>query len=180
MRMKAAPGALLWIMVLMGCAAPARFNTPAGTPEAVKTGVTGNGEALASAGGVRQARTAGLPDSPTAGVGDAAPAVPAVQLADANGVPASAGGLQRALEHETEELPEELEEYDPWQRFNRKMFWFNREVDRFVLKPMEVSPEAIHVPTSESLRDMVDIASVAQRLLARGVVYGTRGTGGHA
>jgi len=136
MRMKAAPGALLWIMVLMGCAAPARFNTPAGTPELVKTGVTADGEALASAGGVRQARTAGLPDSPTAGVADAMPAVPAVRLANANGVPASAGGLESALEHETEELPEELEEYDPWQRFNRKMFWFNRQVDRFVLKPV--------------------------------------------
>ncbi|HZD42180.1 MAG TPA: hypothetical protein VE131_15765, partial [Terriglobales bacterium] len=27
-------------------------------------------------------------------------------------------------------------EYDPWEPFNEKMFWFNREVlDRFVLKP---------------------------------------------
>ena len=52
MRMKAAPGALLLIMVLMGCAAPARFNIPAGTSEVVRTDVTANGEALASAGGV--------------------------------------------------------------------------------------------------------------------------------
>ena len=136
MRMKAAPGALLLMMVVMGCAAPARFNTPAGTPEVVKTGMTGNGEALASAGGAHQARTAGLLDSPIAGVDNATMALPAVRLADANGVLASAGGLESALEHETEELPEELEEYDPWQRFNRKMFWFNRQVDRFVLKPV--------------------------------------------
>jgi MlaA lipoprotein len=30
---------------------------------------------------------------------------------------------------------EVLEEYDPWEPFNRKMFAFNRQLDRFVLKP---------------------------------------------
>ena len=31
---------------------------------------------------------------------------------------------------------EVLEEYDPWEPFNRKMFAFNRQLDRFVLKPV--------------------------------------------
>jgi len=31
---------------------------------------------------------------------------------------------------------EVLEEYDPWEPFNRKMFAFNRQLDRLVLKPV--------------------------------------------
>jgi phospholipid-binding lipoprotein MlaA len=31
---------------------------------------------------------------------------------------------------------EVLEEYDPWEPFNRRMFAFNRRLDRFVLKPV--------------------------------------------
>jgi phospholipid-binding lipoprotein MlaA len=31
---------------------------------------------------------------------------------------------------------EVLEEYDPWESFNRRMFAFNRRLDRFVVKPM--------------------------------------------
>lgn len=31
--------------------------------------------------------------------------------------------------------PAEVEEYDPWKSYNQGMFWFNRQVDRWVLKP---------------------------------------------
>jgi phospholipid-binding lipoprotein MlaA len=31
---------------------------------------------------------------------------------------------------------EVIEEYDPWEPFNRRMFAFNRQLDRFVLKPV--------------------------------------------
>jgi phospholipid-binding lipoprotein MlaA len=166
MRMKAAPGALLLIMMLIGCAAPARFNTPAGTPEVVRTDVTGNGEALASADGVRQARTAGLPDSSAAGVAEATMALPAMRLAGANGASASAEALQSTPENAAEETPEELEEYDPWQRFNRKMFWFNRQVDRFVLKPVatvwdKVFPDLV----KESFGHALDNVLMPRRLV---------------
>ncbi|MBI3329091.1 MAG: VacJ family lipoprotein [Nitrospinae bacterium] len=30
----------------------------------------------------------------------------------------------------------EIVEYDPWEPFNTKTFWFNRQLDRFLLKPM--------------------------------------------
>jgi len=32
--------------------------------------------------------------------------------------------------------PSEDEDYDPWERFNEKVFEFNRQTDRFVLKPV--------------------------------------------
>jgi len=181
MRMKAAPGALLLIMVLIGCAAPARFNIPAGTSEVVRTDVTANGEAFASAGGVRQALTAspgadvgaggfpaltGLPDPSTAGVAEATMALPAMRLADANGASASAEALQSTPENAAEETPEEVEEYDPWQRFNRKTFWFNRQVDRFVLKPVatvwdKVFPDLV----KESFGHALDNVLMPRRLV---------------
>jgi phospholipid-binding lipoprotein MlaA len=33
-------------------------------------------------------------------------------------------------------LPSDEEDYDPWERFNEKVFEFNRQTDRFVLKPI--------------------------------------------
>ncbi|TMA84342.1 MAG: VacJ family lipoprotein, partial [Deltaproteobacteria bacterium] len=33
-------------------------------------------------------------------------------------------------------LDETVGEWDPWEPFNEKTFWFNRQVDRFVLKPV--------------------------------------------
>ena len=33
-------------------------------------------------------------------------------------------------------LDETVDEWDPWEPFNEKTFWFNRQVDRFVLKPV--------------------------------------------
>ena len=34
------------------------------------------------------------------------------------------------------EPPADDEDYDPWEKFNEKMFEFNRQADRFVLKPV--------------------------------------------
>jgi phospholipid-binding lipoprotein MlaA len=54
-----------------------------------------------------------------------------VQLADAKAVSAAdAPMLISPLNDE-----EVIEEYDPWEPFNRRMFAFNRQLDRFVLKP---------------------------------------------
>lgn len=55
----------------------------------------------------------------------------AVQLAGAD--PPSAP--QEPKEIQKEELVEE-EDYDPWQPFNEGMFAFNRQLDRFLLKPV--------------------------------------------
>src|SRR2546427_1672070 len=39
-------------------------------------------------------------------------------------------------ETKKDDVPDEtVEEWDPWESFNEKTFWFNRQVDRFVLKP---------------------------------------------
>jgi phospholipid-binding lipoprotein MlaA len=69
------------------------------------------------------------------------PRAAAVLLADASATPAPAADV-------TEQAPDEpfdpfaksgeegIEEYDPWEPFNVKMFEFNRQVDRWVLKPV--------------------------------------------
>ncbi len=51
-----------------------------------------------------------------------------------HGVPV--GELAQALPREEEEFDEGITEYDPWEGFNRSMFEFNQQVDRFVLKPV--------------------------------------------
>jgi phospholipid-binding lipoprotein MlaA len=44
--------------------------------------------------------------------------------------------LAQALSQDEDEFDDEFSEYDPWESFNRKMFAFNRQLDRFVLKPV--------------------------------------------
>ncbi len=56
------------------------------------------------------------------------PAAPAVSVDDV------AMAQVRAPEPTAE--PIEVEEYDPWEPFNEKMFEFNRNLDRYVLKPV--------------------------------------------
>jgi phospholipid-binding lipoprotein MlaA len=56
------------------------------------------------------------------------PAEPAVSAGDV------AMAQVRAPEPAAE--PIEVEEYDPWEPFNEKMFEFNRNLDRYVLKPV--------------------------------------------
>jgi phospholipid-binding lipoprotein MlaA len=48
-------------------------------------------------------------------------------------------GEEKKARAETKEdgvLDETVDEWDPWEPFNEKTFWFNRQVDRFVLKPV--------------------------------------------
>jgi phospholipid-binding lipoprotein MlaA len=42
----------------------------------------------------------------------------------------------RAETKEDGVLDETVDEWDPWEPFNEKTFWFNRQADRFVLKPV--------------------------------------------
>ena len=64
---------------------------------------------------------------------------------------------------EEEEVPTE---YDPWERFNRAMFEFNRQLDRRVLKPAAKVWDAI-LPdlVQESLSNAIDNLSMPRRLV---------------
>jgi phospholipid-binding lipoprotein MlaA len=61
---------------------------------------------------------------------------------------------------------EVLEEYDPWEPFNRRMFAFNRQLDRFVLKPVatvwdRVLPDLVQ----ESIGHFFENLSMPPRLI---------------
>lgn len=57
-------------------------------------------------------------------------------------------------------------EYDPWERFNRTMFAFNRQVDRFVLKPVATAWNTV-VPelAQQSLSNAFDNLAMPRRFL---------------
>ena len=42
----------------------------------------------------------------------------------------------QALSQDEEDFDADMTEYDPWEPFNRKMFAFNQQLDRYVLKPV--------------------------------------------
>jgi len=76
------------------------------------------------------------------------PPAPALLLADASATPTLAADV-------TEQAPDEpfdpfaksgeegVEEYDPWEPLNLKIFEFNRQVDRWVLKPLAQGYNAV-------------------------------------
>jgi phospholipid-binding lipoprotein MlaA len=61
---------------------------------------------------------------------------------------------------------EVLEEYDPWESFNRRVFAFNRQLDRFVLKPVATVWDAV-LPdlAQESLGNFFDNLRMPARLV---------------
>jgi phospholipid-binding lipoprotein MlaA len=64
------------------------------------------------------------------------------------------------------EAEEVLEEYDPWEPFNRQMFAFNRQLDRFVLKPVAtVWDRALPDLAQESLGNFFSNLSMPARLV---------------
>lgn len=71
---------------------------------------------------------------------------------------------QNAEEQPLEE--EELTEYDPWEGFNRAIFAFNRQVDRFVLKPVATVWNTV-VPelAQQSLHNAFDNLAMPRRFL---------------
>lgn len=58
-------------------------------------------------------------------------------------------------------------EFDPWEPFNEKMFWFNREVlDRFVLKPVATAWDfVLPNPVQRGVRNMFDNLAVVRRVV---------------
>jgi phospholipid-binding lipoprotein MlaA len=62
------------------------------------------------------------------------PPEPLRRLAGQRGV--STGEFAQAPSQDEEDFDDEFIEYDPWEPFNRKMFAFNQQLDRYVLKPV--------------------------------------------
>ena len=85
-----------------------------------------------------------------------------VRLASANAV-AAADVPMTIPPLEDDEV---LGEYDPWEPFNRKMFAFNRQLDRFVLKPVATVWDTV-LPdlAQESLGNFFSNLSMPPRLV---------------
>jgi phospholipid-binding lipoprotein MlaA len=90
--------------------------------------------------------------------------------------------------------PVEVEEYDPWEPFNEKMFEFNRNLDRYVLKPVAkaynvVMPEPFQVMISNGFDNISFVPRLvnsalqgkwggAGREVSRFLINSTAGIGG--
>lgn len=70
-------------------------------------------------------------------------------------------------ETKKDDVPDEtVEEWDPWESFNEKTFWFNRQVDRFVLKPVaKVYNAALPDLIRGGIANMFDNLDVTRRLV---------------
>jgi len=74
--------------------------------------------------------------------------------------------LVQALPKDEEEFDEEMTEYDPWESFNRKMFAFNRHLDRMVLKHVaKVWNVVVPDLAQQSLANAFDNIAMPRRLL---------------
>lgn len=94
--------------------------------------------------------TAGLFDNPTAG---------AFQLAAADSASEVGQRADRAGK-------EEIEEYDPWQPFNEGTFAFNRQLDRFLIKPIAtVWDKILPDPVQRSLSNAFDNLGMPRRFV---------------
>src|SRR5258708_39545762 len=76
-------------------------------------------------------------------------------------------GEERARATTEGDTPDEtVEEWNPWESFNEKTFWFNRQVDRFVLKP---AAKAYNAALPDLIRggiaNMFDNLDVTRRLV---------------
>jgi len=85
-----------------------------------------------------------------------------VRLAGANAVSAADAPTPSSPLNDEEVI----EEYDPWEPFNRRMFAFNRQLDRFVLKPVAtVWDRALPDLAQESIGNFFDNLSMPPRLV---------------
>lgn len=57
-------------------------------------------------------------------------------------------------------------EQDPWEPFNEKMFTFNRQFDRFLLKPVATAWDwALPDPVQRSIKNLIENVDVLRRLV---------------
>ena len=72
----------------------------------------------------------------------------------------------QAVPKDEEEFDEEMIEYDPWESFNRRMFAFNRRLDRYVMKPVaKVWNFVVPDLAQQSLANAFDNIAMPRRLL---------------
>jgi phospholipid-binding lipoprotein MlaA len=86
------------------------------------------------------------------------------QLAEQEGV--STREFAQAPSLDEGEFNDELVEYDPWEPFNRKMFAFNQQADRFVFKPIaKVWNFVVPDLAQQSLANAFDNIAMPRRLI---------------
>lgn len=90
----------------------------------------------------------------------------AAAIAGPVGVSSALGDPSDATLSASQAESAEIEEYDPWEPFNEAMFSFNRQFDRFVLKPLAtVWDKIVPDPVQTSLRNALDNAAMPRRLV---------------
>lgn len=90
----------------------------------------------------------------------------AAAIAGPVGVSSALGDPSDASPSAPQGATEEIEEYDPWEPFNEAMFSFNRQFDRFVLKPLAtVWDKIVPDPVQTSLRNALDNVAMPRRLV---------------
>jgi phospholipid-binding lipoprotein MlaA len=148
--------------------------------------------------------TAGVDEGVEAGPSEAAveisatPSVTELALSTGNGWRLTAdddsvSALAQAPKSDSD-LDANEEEYDPWEPFNERMFTFNRNLDRYVLKPVAraynvVMPEPLQVMISNGFENLNFVPRVVNNMLqgkwsgagielSRFVINSTAGVGG--
>ena len=108
---------------------------------------------------------------------EAAPVV--VQVAEPAIAQAQSQESSRQLAEAAQQAEPVLEEYDPWQPFNEGIFTFNRQVDRFVLKPVAtVWDKVFPDPAQRGLKNAFENIGMPRRVvnsLAQGKARKTAG-----
>jgi phospholipid-binding lipoprotein MlaA len=78
----------------------------------------------------------------------------------------TSGGAVQQVEGAVMLETEQVEEYDPWEPYNEKIFDFNYNVfDRYVLKPVATAWDYVPDPVQESLGNAFDNVSMPRRLV---------------
>ena len=86
------------------------------------------------------------------------------RLAEQRGAPTRA--FAQAPLRDEEEFDDGMAEYDPWEPFNRKMFAFNQQADRYVFKPVaKVWNFVVPDLAQQSLANAFDNIAMPRRLI---------------
>lgn len=80
---------------------------------------------------------------------------------------ASVAVAEPGVASEITQPPEATEDYDPWEPFNERMFWFNHDVlDRFLLKPVATGwDKVLPDPVQGHLAEAFDNLQMPRRLV---------------
>lgn len=97
---------------------------------------------------------------------EAAGEVALLAAAEPAKTPAEVEPAQQTISDKIADKDEQVEENDPWEPFNDKTFWFNRQFDRFLLKPVATAYDTV-VPDAvqKSLKNALTNVGVARRVV---------------